>query len=331
MSLLSYIRWPIVGKSGSQGVTTTSLQHLTESMRRVQQGRYATLVAKQYPHECDIDIEMAREQAWRQLEEKMSLVPSGETELQWNPGQDPSAGGSPIRATQTVSVAANYIDRFAVSNVDYLQFVAAGGYQQMEFWPREIWSKVIHWVDDTGQPGPRFWINGKPDPKKLRHPVVGICWYEANDFAKWAGKQLPSSSQWQHAGTWAGDVESNSRITKYPWGNGFCSTRANTCSAGFESTVEVDQYHSGGTSNGIYQLIGNVWEWTANSYLFADEDLELIGHVALAEIRGGAFDTYFESQANCLFRSGQSLLRRNANIGFRCCLPVDNIQTTTQP
>ncbi len=74
---------------------------------------------------------------------------------------------------------------------------------------------------------------------------------------------------------------------------------------------------------GAYQMIGNVWEWTADDFLWiaalADQQTK---QPEFKTIRGGAFDTYFDNQATSQFASGEDPLGRKHNIGFRCALSV---------
>jgi len=231
------------------------------------------------------------------------------------------------------SVDQLYIDRHAVTNAEFATFVAAGNYKEVDLWPQQVLPYVLQFVDASGRPGPQDWKNGEPDPKKINHPVVGISWFEADAYARWIGKQLPSAAQWQRAGTWSTDVNGSQHLHSYPWGTSFDAKRANTWSAGRQGTVAVTEYAEGSTPNGVQQLIGNVWEWTATAFeCLADvEDMRFIASQPLVEIRGGAFDTYFPSQATCQFRSAKSLFFRGANVGFRCCVEADSLCQPLDP
>jgi iron(II)-dependent oxidoreductase len=232
-------------------------------------------------------------------------------------------------AGDQVDVGAFYLDRDCITNADYARFVNAGGYERPECWPQDTLPWVLQFVDRTGHAGPRYWCDGKPPEDKLDHPVVGICWYEANAYARWAGKKLPSSAQWQRAGTWPQN-QPGAPEQRYPWGNAFDTTKVNLWKNDQCKTITVDSLNSGATPNRIRQLIGNVWEWIDAQYCPASEgEVRLVLESTMAEVRGGAFDTYFASQATCQFRTGQPILNRPANVGFRCCIGMNEVQPPT--
>ena len=267
--------------------------------------------------------------AWKVLEKSMALVPAGEVSVVPNAWPVPDVGVGRIDPIR-VRVGAIYVDRYTVTNDDFAGFVAAGGYRHPEFWPAQILPQVLLFVDQTGIPGPRFWSQGEPPRNKLDHPVTGICWYEAQAFASWVGKRLPTSPEWQRAACWS-DGQGVER--RYPWGNAFAPDRANTWIGGPGDTVPVGLYYDGCTPNGIYQLTGNVWEWSGTVFDFGRDnpDCEVVSRGFMAEVRGGAFDTYFETQATCQFRSGHALFDRAANLGFRCCVSADSLRSPRTP
>jgi iron(II)-dependent oxidoreductase len=83
----------------------------------------------------------------------------------------------------------------------------------------------------------------------------------------------------------------------------------------------------------VFQLVGNVWEWVATQfeYIPKESGLRVAFEEPMVEIRGGAFDTYFETQATSQFRTGQPFLYRGANVGFRCCVPADQLADAPPP
>jgi len=99
--------------------------------------------------------------------------------------------------------------------------------------------------------------------------------------------------------------------------------RCNIWSSKHGQTVPVDQYPRGAAPNQVLQLVGNTWEWTDAEYQISDEQgSPVLGEMPMQSIRGGAFDTYFESQSTALFRTGQIALARTPNIGFRCAMDL---------
>jgi iron(II)-dependent oxidoreductase len=272
----------------------------------------------------DRTIEQSRvASAWKAMESGMAIIPGGQPPLtDWIPVATQTGFGFERQCKPQMAVETFYVDKYAVTNKDYARFVEARAYDNVDLWAPEILQNVLQFVDQTGCPGPRFWNNGQPPADKQDHPVVGICIYEAHAYANWVGKRLPTSAEWQQAGCW-----SSAEDVRYPWGNTFDSKNANTWAAQQFDTVAVNEHPDGCTPNGVYQLIGNVWEWIDAPFEMANEAEGMIAHFEqpMAEIRGGAFDTYFESQATCQFRSAQSLWHRAKNIGFRCCIGADQL------
>ena len=114
---------------------------------------------------------------------------------------------------------------------------------------------------------------------------------------------------------------------KYPWGNTMERQRANLWGSGPGNTTPIGEFSSGVSVGGVYQMIGNVWEWTADDFQWvaAGRPIEPL----LKSIRGGAFDTYFDNQATSQFASGENPLGRKHNIGFRCALGICDLAAAT--
>jgi formylglycine-generating enzyme required for sulfatase activity len=125
------------------------------------------------------------------------------------------------------------IDVFPTTNADYARFCAA-----------------------TGHPTPRHW-EGRRCPQELYdHPVVEVSWRDANAYADWAGKSLPTSAQWEKAAR-------GTTGTTYPWGDQKTAAKCNVRETGIGKTAPVSRFHSGVSPYGAYDLVGNVWEWCA--------------------------------------------------------------------
>ena len=164
-----------------------------------------------------------------------------------------------------------FIDKYEVSNRDFKEFIAAGGYVKPEYWKfafvkdgrtlsREEAMRLF--VDRSGLPGPREW-NGQNVPEgKADHPVTGVTWYEAAAYAAFRGKTLPTLFQWERAARF-GVV--GGPVNYMPWGpfdaGDSTAGRANFDSAG---TVPVTNNAFGMSPFGAYNMAGNVKEWTLN-------------------------------------------------------------------
>jgi iron(II)-dependent oxidoreductase len=265
-----------------------------------------------------------------QLRKSMAPVPAGEVGIDdWRIGLGllSEEDTLPMRA----SVAEFWIDRHQVTNEQYLSFVASGGYGNAAFWHDEVTEHRALFVDRTGKPGPRYWRRGQFIEGQATHPVVGVSWYEAAAYARWAGKRLPTGPEWVRAASLPIQAGQNAAAQRrYPWGESLDRRAAHlwgTEPAG--ATCSVFEYGDGATPHGVHQLIGNVWEWSESdlSACQIDERVEL--PEPLKALRGGAFDTYFDCQATTQFQSGDQPLARRHNIGFRCVINNDDLVTET--
>jgi iron(II)-dependent oxidoreductase len=281
--------------------------------RLINEERYTFVLLKEaldHISECDA------KPAWSLLNQQMALIPAGSVPLVLCDG-----------TTVCSEVAGFFLDRYAVTNRQFQKFVQAGGYDSLEIWLQDVWPSVSRFTDRKGRPGPRDWEDGKFPPGQADHPVVGICWYEAIAFARWVGKRLPTAAEWQKAGGWPEQL-SGGDCNRYPWGDLFDPERTNLSPSKIGRSVRVDAFPRGTTPNGIFQMTGNVWEWL-------DDPLETIpcplGETfapwkPMRRIIGGAFNTYFPSEATCRFITGQGELERRDNIGFRCAVSLERLR-----
>lgn len=270
-------------------------------------------------------VEAARAAAVAMIDECFALVPEGIASLIQTISD--LAGGPEI----DVDVNPFLLARHCVTNRQFQMFVDDGGYRELEWWPEDIWPHLIDFVDQTGENAPRYWREGRHDRRYADYPVVGVCFYEAAAFAKWAGYRLPTGGEWQMAASWRLRSAANV-LRRYPWGDALDTTRCNIWASGVGHTSPVGDYEKGAAPNGVLQLIGNVWEWTDNDYEVTDDEGRLIiGDMVLKEIRGGAFDTYFAAQATSAFRTGLASLVRAHNVGFRCALDLTQASGANPP
>lgn len=276
----------------------------------VEQDRYLfALLETTGSHSDEASVTLAREA----LAAKMALIPAGQVPIVLGSGQ-----------FEMRDIPAVYIDRLAVTNRQFQQFVDAGCYDRLELWPREVWPSLMKFTDRTLQPGPEAWERGRPPLHKADHPVVGICWHEAQAYAQWVGKRLPTAAEWQKI---AGFPDHLGGGCRFPWGDLFDPARGNFWSSARGDTVAVTAYPNGDTPNGIRQLAGNVWEWLADPLdsIPCDPGESFESWKPMRRIAGGAFDTYLSNEAACYFITGQAELDRRPNIGFRCAVSADAI------
>ncbi|MBU0718026.1 MAG: formylglycine-generating enzyme family protein [Planctomycetes bacterium] len=284
--------------------------------RLLQQKRYNVIQQETQKWEAHPRGPAAVRKAQQELEASMALVPAGSVTIPLTLSAQPGA------PEQEIEVEPFLLESWTVTNARFQHFVDDGAYDQLEYWPEEIWPHLIELKDLTGEPGPRFWQHGRHDRRLADHPVVGISWYEAQAFALWIGQRLPSEAEWQMAASW--HINSSADLLRrFPWGDAMDNTRCNIWSSRQGDTVPVTAYPKGGAPNQVLQLVGNVWEWTDTEYNITDDEHHpIIGEMPMHAIRGGAFDTYFETQATSQFRTGQIALARMHNIGFRCAMDL---------
>lgn len=155
--------------------------------------------------------------------------------------------------TRTVIDRDYWIDKYPVTNEKYRAFMSAGGYEKQQYWSFEGWK----WKTENNVAAPEFWNDIKWN--KADHPVVGVSYYEAEAFAKWAGKHLPTEQEWEKAAR-------GEDGRQYPWGEEFDKSRCNSDESGIGHTTSVTQYPNGVSPYGCHDMAGNVWEWCAGWY-----------------------------------------------------------------
>ena len=304
------------GGAGFESADPIALE--TDPVQRfVQLERFGWIVRQRHQLGDHPLIQAAAEAAIEAIDQRFAIVPEGFVSLTRVTSDYP---GCPEFDVET---APFLLARHCITNRQFQSFVDSGGYEDLQLWPEDIWAHLIDFKDQTEHHGPRFWRNGRHDKRLADHPVVGICYYEAEAFAHWAGYRLPTSAEWQMAASWR--IRSSAHVLRrYPWGDAFDTRKCNLWASNVGHTVPVDSYEEGAAPNGIRQLVGNVWEWTNCEYEVQDDAGRIVvGDMVLKEIRGGAFDTYFPAQATSCFRTALASLRRMHNVGFRCVVDLD--------
>lgn len=200
------------------------------------------------------------------------------------------AGAFEMQAAEgEVTVEAFYIGKYPVTNADYKRY-----------------------MDDIGRA-----FNFPPE--KANHPVVNISWFNARDYAEWAGMRLLTEAEWEKAASW----DETARLKReYPWGDEFDRNKCNTWDARLQTTTPVGQYSPDGDSPyGVADIVGNVKEWCNTLWKegpYRADDGRESRESDITEtrvLRGGSF---LDDDASCMVRYDDAPDRAWNDFGFRC-------------
>ena len=271
---------------------------------------------------------------WVKDQKEMALIPTGpftmgtteaeakelSSEFGWELRQ-------PMAETpqRKVTLPDYYLDLTPVTQADYALFLAENPGYRLPL-VNEEWARPYNWDESTR----------RPPTELLPHPVVLVSWEDAQAYARWAGKTLPSEEQW----------EKGSRGTdgrRYPWGSDWDSKRLNSAErlAGYEiktaiewnkwwnknkdslykqvNTIAVGSYLTGASPFGLLDMAGNVWEWCDAwyaAYPTSQAQHDDFGR-KYRVVRGGSWGND-RSYARCAIRNRDAPGFRNNNVGFRC-------------
>jgi gamma-glutamyl hercynylcysteine S-oxide synthase len=213
-----------------------------------------------------------------------------------------------------VDVPPYRIARAVTTQQEFARFVDDSGYSRRELWSVDGWA----WREREQAQHPVYWRRDPENGWMRRHfdrwvslepqlPAANICWYEADAYCRWAGKRLPTESEWEIAATGARGVPA----ANLDWKG------AGTC--------DVSSHPEGDSIYGCRQMIGNVWEWTSSDFLpypgFSEDPYQEYSrpwfgsHKAL---RGGAWSTRSRLIRRA-YRNFYTPDRRDIWAGFRAC------------
>jgi formylglycine-generating enzyme required for sulfatase activity len=200
----------------------------------------------------------------------------------------------------TAETKAFWIDKYEVTNLQYKQF-----------------------IDATNRKSPAHFRNRTYPEGKVDHPVVFVSWYDAYDYCKWAGKRLPTDIEWEKAARGSADDRD------YPWGDDFDVNKLNSPvrwkALNMEGdTTPVGSFEGGKSPYGVYDMAGNVWEWTDSWYTqypgnkWPSENYGQLYKV----LKGGSWwdCSYYQCgvSAPVFNRSYFKQNVKNSSFGFRC-------------
>ncbi|HEU5447554.1 MAG TPA: ergothioneine biosynthesis protein EgtB [Acidimicrobiia bacterium] len=221
------------------------------------------------------------------------------------------------RPAHTVDVDDFSIDTAPVTNGEYLAFVEAGGYDDPRLWSDAGWGHRL----ENDLEAPQFWARqgggtwsvkryGQQIDLPLDEPVQHVCWYEADAYARFAGKRLPTEAEWEKAATGASAAAANLGQRHF-------------------GPAPVGAYPDGASRYGAEQMLGDVWEWTSSDFTAYPgfttfpykEYSEVFYGSDYKVLRGGSWATS-PLVARSTFRNWDYPIRRQIFAGFRCARDV---------
>ncbi|WP_327677914.1 ergothioneine biosynthesis protein EgtB [Streptomyces sp. NBC_00467] len=224
-------------------------------------------------------------------------------------------------------VPAFHLDTAPVTCGAYTAFIEDGGYDDPRWWAAEGWDQIrrhdigapLFWRREAGQ-----WLRrrfGVTEPVPADEPVLHVSWYEADAYARWAGRRLPTEAEWEKA---ARHDQEADRSRRFPWGDADPTPAQANLGQRHLRPAPAGSYPEGESPLGIRQLIGDVWEWTSSDFLpypgFAAfpyrEYSEVFFGSAHKVLRGGSFAV---DKVACrgTFRNWDLPVRRQIFSGFR--------------
>jgi iron(II)-dependent oxidoreductase len=162
--------------------------------------------------------------------EELALIPDGEFFM----GSDSEGDHNPVHK---IKIDTFYMDKYEVTNREYLKFCKATRHKLPEFWNIESFRCGLDYPD---------------------HPVIGVSWHDAVEFAVWCGKRLPTEAEWEYA------ARGGLTGMNYPNGRTLQPSHGNYTKSGKGGPIRVGSYQSNGF--GLYDMQGNVVEWTLDFY-----------------------------------------------------------------
>ena len=253
------------------------------------------------------------------------LVPAGEFTMGTSTEPWALDNERPAHPTHT---EAFFIDTVPVTYGDFLRFVEAGGYDEPRWWSEAGWRhrqdaglRAPKYVERDGD---RWWVTrfGVHEQVRPDEPVTHVSFYEADAYASWVGKRLPTETEWEKAARFD---PSTGRSRRYPWGDHDPSREHANLGQRHLRAAPVGAYPAGASPLGVHQLIGDVWEWTASDFTpypgftvfpYAEYSQVFFGP-DYKVLRGGSFGT---DAVACrgTFRNWDYPIRRQIFAGFRC-------------
>ena len=233
-----------------------------------------------------------------------------------------------------VQVEAFSIAKAPVTNREFADFIADGCYSRDEFWHPD----ALQWKAENYPRHPGYWIEAGDNNWMMRRfdqtiplpenePVIHVTWYEADAYCRWAGLRLPTEIEWEVAAL--GEPDGNGNLSgskrRYPWGNSPPTTDQANLDGRALGTIDVSAHANGDSAFGCRQMLGNVWEWTSDTFqpfpgfsadAYQEYSTMLFGDTRV--LRGGAWTTR-SRMMHGTYRNFFEPHRWNIFSGFRTC------------
>jgi len=336
---------PVLRPEAVRAYATDVREHVLEALERLDLDTPSALLRQRYVFGLVLQHELQRQET---LLQTLELGGDGEYRLPRPHDPDRAPGGSDEisipdgsfvlgavdepwaydneLASHEVQVRAFRIDRAPVTNGAYAEFIRDGGYGARGLWSAAGWAwrsrrgaaAPLSWErDDDGWTRTRF---GRREPVPPDEPVQHVSFHEADTFARWAGKRLPTEAEWERAASWH---EQKGKL-RYPWGREWVGFEANLDRLRF-SPAPAGSYSGGVSPVGCVQMAGDVWEWTSSPFMpypgflaFPYPELsEIYFGREYRVLRGGSWATD-GLVARTTFRCRELPGRRLPFSGFRC-------------
>jgi iron(II)-dependent oxidoreductase len=223
--------------------------------------------------------------------------------------------------------------RAPVTTAEFAAFVGDGGYANRDLWDADGWAwreaaeaeHPVYWVPD----GPGKWGVRRFDevyPLAPDEPIVHVNWYEAGAYCRWAGRRLPTEAEWELAATTTPESPRGLLVKRrYPWGDDPPDAGHTNLDGYRLGCADVAAYPDGDSAYGCRQMIGNVWEWTGDTFgpfagfspdAYKEYSRMLFGDTKV--LRGGAWMSR-SRMVTPTYRNYFGPERRDVFAGFRTC------------
>jgi len=254
-------------------------------------------------------------------------IPGGEFML-GAPPESPAFVFDNEKWAHPVKLAPFRIARAAVTNAEFLAFVEDGGYATRELWSEAGWrwreragaSCPVYWLAQDGR-----WLQRRYDrivPLRPHAALIHVCWFEADAYCRWAGRRLPTEAEWEAAA--AGAPVALEKRT-YPWGETAPGAEHANLYGVLGDAADVAAFPAGDSAWGCRQMLGNVWEWTADWFApypgFVRDPYKEYSEPWFGDhkvLRGGCHATRAALLTNT-WRNFYTPDRRDVFAGFRTC------------